>query len=114
MNSNLFHVETGHPVRAFDEQRLWVMNEGASGEVEELVREVRRLYAEEEARAKGEAALFTLLSSAHQQLHAAARTLETALRMAAPPQEPPKAAEEQQRRRPRMLGEEEQPATGEA
>jgi capsule polysaccharide export protein KpsE/RkpR len=101
-------------VRAFDDRRLWVMNEGASGEVEDLVAEVRRLYAEEEARARGEAAMLTLLSSAHQQLHAAARTLEMALRVNAP-QEPPKAAEEPQRRRPRMLGEEdEQPATGEA
>lgn len=74
--------------RAFTEQGLAIMERGASDEVERLCAEVRRLYAEEDSRARTEEAAYTLISSAHQQLHGAARTLEGALKMLSPTPEP--------------------------
>lgn len=77
-----------------------------------IVLEVRRLYAEEDARAKTEGAVYSLLSSAHQQLHGAARTLEGALRIIAPPQEAPQTAQtEPQRKRPTRFMMDEQPTS---
>lgn len=90
-------------MRALTDEQLFHVEQDGSPEVRQVCGELRRLYAEEGAREKGEAALFTLLSSAHQQLHAAARTLEMGLRMIAP-QEPPKPADDGRRRMPPVMG----------
>jgi hypothetical protein len=76
-------------VRAFSDQALSTMERGAAPEVKRLCVEVRRLYAAEDAAQNNASALIALLSATHQQLHAAARTLESAIRLNTPPQEPP-------------------------
>jgi hypothetical protein len=81
------------------------MERGASGEVEELCAEVRRLYAVEEATQNAGPALNALMSATHQQLHAAARTLESAIRLNAPPE----ATQGAPNKAFRFLGENEQP-----
>jgi hypothetical protein len=89
--------------RAFDEAQLRALETGASDEVARLCAEVRRLYAAEDAAQNSIPAVVALLSATHQQLHAAARTLESAARMISPQQEKPRTSSEPQRKRPQMM-----------
>jgi hypothetical protein len=89
-------------MRTFSPQQLATMECGASHEVEELTREVRRLYAAEDSRAQMDAAMYAMFAGAHQHLQAELRTIEAALRMLAPPQ--PAIEEPQGKRMPPMMG----------
>jgi hypothetical protein len=93
-------------VRAFtDEQVEQLVRDAEDEQARRIPLELRRLYAAEDAAQNNAPALFALLTATHQQMHAAARTLEGAMRLIAPPQSTPTAPlQEPPKKRPRVLG----------
>lgn len=92
-------------MRAFNEQQLASMENGASPEVEALVREVRRLYEAEDRQAQTNGAVCAMLAGIFQRLQGEGRAVDAVIRMLAPaaPQQPATGQEQPAKRRPRMM-----------
>lgn len=92
-------------MRAFNAQQLLNMENGASHEVEALVREVRRLYEAEDRQAQVNGSVCAMLAGTFQRLQGEARAIDAVARMVAPapPQQPAAGQEQPAKRRPRMM-----------